>query len=151
MPPVVVFLDFDGVLNGEGFVRQQRNHDQGGHRLFDPLNLAALDRLCEQLPVAAIVVTSTWRIGRSVVELRRMLASEGFERADLILDVTPDLGAGLRSRANEIASWIAEHRHPIRPVILDDCELGIRSNFFRTDPWTGLTSAKVDEVLAAFR
>jgi hypothetical protein len=150
MLPVVLFLDFDGVLSGEGFVRSERNlHDS--RRIFDPANLAALDQLCERLPVTAIVVTSTWRIGRSLAGLRELLAGEGFERAELIRGVTPDLGAGVRSRADEINHWIAEQPAPIRPVILDDCELGIREGFFRTDPWVGLTLAIVDQVIAAVR
>jgi hypothetical protein len=152
MLPVVLFLDFDGVLSGEGFVRSERNsRDRGDLRLFDPANLAALDQLCVRLPVTAIIVTSTWRIGRSLAGLRELLAGEGFERAELIRGVTPDLGAGIRSRADEINHWIAEQRSPIRPVILDDCELGIREGFFRTDPWVGLTLAIVDQVIAKVR
>ncbi|MFV8756147.1 HAD domain-containing protein [Nannocystaceae bacterium ST9] len=148
MPPVVLFLDFDGVLNGERFLRQQRNHSSpSGQRLFDPANLAALDQLCLRAPVNRIVVTSTWRIGRSVVALRKLLADEGFERAGRIADVTPDLGAGLRSRAIEIRTWIAA-QGPVRAVILDDVELGIGEGFFRIDASEGLTLARVDEVLA---
>jgi hypothetical protein len=149
--PIVLFLDFDGVLNGDRFLRQQRNHPPpGGHRLFDPDNLAALDRLCVRAPVASIVVTSTWRIDRSLTALRELLAGEGFEQSGRIVDVTPDLGAGLRSRAAEIRTWIAAHA-PIRALILDDFDLGfeIGEGFFRIDGNEGLTLARVDEVLAS--
>lgn len=155
-PPIVLFLDFDGVLNGDRFLRQQRNHPpHGGHRLFDPDNLAALDRLCVQAPVASIVVTSTWRIGRTLAGLRELLAGEGFEQAERIVDVTPDLGAALRSRAIEIRTWIAGH-DPIRPLILDDFDLGGElggelEGFFRIDASEGLTLARVDAVLASLR
>jgi hypothetical protein len=152
-PPIVLFLDFDGVLNGDRFLRHQRNHPSGrGHRLFDSDNLAALDRLCVHAPVTSIVVTSTWRIERSMAALRELLAGEGFAQVERIVDVTPDLGAGLRSRAAEIHAWIATHG-PIRPLILDDFELGlgIGEGFFRVDGNTGLTLARVDEILASLR
>lgn len=158
-PPIVLFLDFDGVLNGDRFLRHQRNHPPGrGHRLFDPDNLAALERLCVHAPVASIVVTSTWRVERSVVALRELLAGEGFGQVERIVDVTPDLGAGLRSRAAEIHAWIATHGEgagsgPIRPLILDDFDLGSRigEGFFRVDGNEGLTLARVDEILASLR
>lgn len=146
MPPFVLFLDFDGVLNNEGFLRRQRNHQHHDSRLFDPANLAALEQLCTRLSVSAIVVTSTWRIGRSLAVLRELLAGEGFEQTELMIGATPDLG----SRAAEIARWIAEHPAEIRPVILDDCELGIRENFFRTDAGVGLTMDVVNRVIQSF-
>jgi hypothetical protein len=150
-PPIVLFLDFDGVLNGDRFLRQQRNHPPDGEqRLFDPANLTALDRLCVRAPVTSIVVTSTWRIGRTITALRELLAGEGFSQADRIADATPDLGVDVRGRATEIRTWIAAH-DPIRPLILDDFELGFESGagFFRIDGSEGLTLARVDEVLAS--
>lgn len=147
MPEVVLFLDFDGVLNGDRFLRHQRNHPgTGDARLFDPINLAALDQLCVRVPVQRIVVTSTWRLGRSLAVLRAMLASEGFEHADRIVDVTPNLGAGIRSRATEIATWIALHG-PVRALVIDDCELGLSEGFFRTDGYDGLTLAIVADIV----
>jgi len=156
-PPLVLFLDFDGVLNGDGFLRRQRNHPPSGpHRIFDPLNLAALDQLCVRLAVAAIVVTSTWRIGRPLALLQSMLADEGFEHSDLVVDATRDFGAGLRSRAAEIRAWIAEftpERGPLRALILDDCELGLEPHeqvrFFRVDASVGLSASHVEAIVAA--
>ncbi len=148
MPPLVLFLDFDGVLNGEAFLRRQRNHPlPGGLRNFDPDNLAALDHLCRQLAIERIVVSSTWRIDRSVAELRSMLAREGFPHAERIVDVTPDFGGGLRARPAEIHAWAANHR-PLRMLVLDDAPLELREDFVRVDPNTGLTLALVEGILA---
>lgn len=150
MPPWVLFLDFDGVLNGELFLRHQRNHLPPGAtaRLFDPDNLAALDHLCVRLDIADIVVTSTWRLGRSREQLRAMLASEGFPRAERIIDATPDFGGGLHARPAEIASWVALHQ-PLRALVLDDAPLALRRDFVRVDARTGLTLALVESIVAA--
>lgn len=151
MPPLVLFLDFDGVLNGDAFLRHQRNHpSREGPRFFDPDNLDALDRLCEQLAIEHIVVTSTWRIGRSLAELRRMLADEGFARAHRVVDVTPDFGGGLRARPAEITAWAVQHR-PLRMLVLDDAPLALRQGFVRIDPNTGLTRVLVDAIVATHR
>lgn len=98
-----LMLDFDGVLNNEVFLRQQRN--RGGSRLFDPDNIANLDQLCALLPVEKIVVSSSWREGRTIEQLRGLLREEGFRRTDLLRDTTgPMAGSGARGRAAEIAT-----------------------------------------------
>ena len=150
MPPWVLFLDFDGVLNGEAFLRHQRNHlPPGAHpRLFDPDNLHALDQLCLRLGIERIVVTSTWRLGRSLDQLRTMLAREGFPRADRLIAATPDFGGGLHARPAEIASWAALHA-PLRALVLDDAALALRRDFVRVDASCGLTLALVDAIVAS--
>lgn len=150
MPPWVLFLDFDGVLNGTTFLRHQRNHlpPDDCPRLFDPVNLAALDQLCVRLGIEQIVVTSTWRIGRPLTELRAMLAYEGFPRAERLIAVTPDLGDGIAARPAEIASWAASHG-PLRALVLDDAPLALRRDFVRVDASCGLTFALVDAIVAA--
>lgn len=145
MPPVVLFLDFDGVLNGEAFLRRQRNHGQS--RLFSPINMSALEQLCVRVPVTSIVVTSTWRIGRSLEVLRELLTGEGFDHGELVISATPDLG----DRTLEIEKWIADHGQAIHPLILDDCQLRFSDGFFRTDAWEGLTLDMVDRIVSSFQ
>ena len=139
-----LFLDFDGVLNNDPFLRHQRNHvSPGEHRLFDPSNLLALDQLCSKLPVSDIVITSTWREGRSLPELCAMLKNEGSRSASLIADVT---GAS-STRADEISDFLLQQPHE-RWFILDDLSLGERfgTRFFKTSPARGLNPAMCEDL-----
>ena len=80
-----MFLDFDGVLNNEPFLRHQRNHPPpDGPRLFAHKNMQALNKLCNELPVSSIVVSSSWRTNRDLDELRLLLAREGFSAPGLL-------------------------------------------------------------------
>ena len=59
MSRTIIFLDFDGVLNGPG----------------DHLDAPCMDvfgRMLEMAPTAEIVVSSTWRLWRSLPELAAM-------------------------------------------------------------------------------
>ncbi len=59
---ITLFLDFDGVLNNDNFLRHQKNHVRPeAHKLFDPANIASLNKLCCELQIAKIVISSTWR------------------------------------------------------------------------------------------
>lgn len=144
-----LYLDFDGVLNNSPFLRHQRNTlPRREHRLFDQGNLAALELLCAELPVSSIVVTSTWREGRSVAELRALLAGEGFCYAGLVVDVT---GSGA-CRADEILehAGLAESS---RYLVLDDLNLLPLSRpvFFQVSGAIGLDELLVGDMLGALQ
>jgi hypothetical protein len=144
-----LFLDFDGVLNNERFLRHQRNHvATSEHRLFDPANLEALKRLCTDLPVETIVATSSWRLGRSITELRSMLAREGFAMSGLLKSVTINGGFDVSGRAQEILEYVAK-REGLRWLAIDDLDLrfGLESGFFRTAASRGLTLELVGEII----
>lgn len=147
--PWWLYLDFDGVLNSDPFLRRQRNVlPQSEHRLFDVENLLALDSLCEALPVASIVITSTWREGRSVQLLQELLAGEGFRHGSLVSGVTP-FG---KTRAAEILSHARSHAVG-RYFVLDDMNLHplVPPVFFQTSAATGLTRDLVDRVLGTLQ
>jgi hypothetical protein len=141
-----LLLDFDGVLNTEGFLRHERSHGSG--RLFDPQSVAALDTLCRSVPVKRIVVTSSWRLGRSIDELRALLRDEGLASAELVSDVTgPSLGFGALGRQEEIGAWL--QAHPAEHVlILDDYALDSVAGAicFRVNRATGLTTSMLDAI-----
>ena len=71
---MVIFLDFDGVT-----------HPVSGSAPFQSDCLDALAKAFNQLD-AEIVITSTWRLDRSIDELRTLL---GNDIGDRIIDVTP--------------------------------------------------------------
>ena len=144
-----LYLDFDGVLNNDRFLRHQKNHlPRQQHRLFDPENLAAADLLCAELPVDHITVTSSWRVGRSIPELRELLRSEAFQHAHLISSVTDSMD----DRTEEIRTHVLQNNVQ-HVLILDDEPLHPyrKPTFFRTSPGRGLTRAFVGEILQALR
>ncbi len=149
MTPQTLFLDFDGVLNNDVFIRQQRNHPpKDGTKVFDPTNRTQLNRLCEQLPVDRIVISSSWKVHHSLPKLRGILTGSGFEHAAIVVDVTVDIGAGPESREAEILCWIEQSRL-VNFVIIDDFQLSqdFEGRYFRTASWAGLTAEIVDSIL----
>ena len=142
-----LYLDFDGVLNNDPYLRHQNNHSpREEHRLFDPQNLEAADFLCRELPIEAIIVTSTWRVGRSVEQLQALLRDEGFEHSHLIVDATHSIG----ERPEEIRAHV-KRSGVQRFLILDDIQLHPfkRPTFFRTSASLGLTRPLAREILHA--
>lgn len=147
--PLTLFLDFDGVLNNENFLRHQKNHVKPAeHKLFDPANIASLNRLCAELQIEKIVISSTWKKDRTLNEIQSLLSSEGFMFADKVRDVTPVLGVQYEARADEIKQWISANK-PRAVLVLDDFDLAasIVEGFFRVNSAEGLTDKLVDFII----
>lgn len=141
-----LYLDFDGVLNGDTFLRRQRNTlPRAERKLFDERNTAALDLLCQSLPVESIIVTSTWREGRSIQQLRKLLSGGGLVHSGLVVDAT---GVG-KTRVAEILAHV-ETNHISKYLVLDDMNLHplVQPVFFRTPAAIGLTEGLVKEILS---
>ena len=75
---VVIFLDFDGVL---------RSRDSLDGDSFDPAAIARLTAIVRRTG-ALVVISSSRRIGRTVEDLRRVLASAGFPYPQRVVDKT---------------------------------------------------------------
>lgn len=116
----ILFLDCDGVLNSAQsahFFHRERLKAKVGHPGFlDALGRRALreDEFCpiacsnlllilEEVPDVKIVVSSTWRLGRTVEELRDVLAKAGVDR-ERIIDKTPVIWN--EKRGTEIQTWL---------------------------------------------
>jgi hypothetical protein len=86
----IIFLDIDGVLTTGRHARFL--HFQGKRRerweSFDPYAVKWLNELTESTG-ACLVVSSVWRLGRSVTELREILKANGV--IGHVLDKTPHL------------------------------------------------------------
>jgi hypothetical protein len=149
----IIFLDFDGVLNSQLYYTSGRHgartisfaHD------IDPESVKNLNYIIEKTG-AKVVVSSTWRLGRTVEELQSILEQNGF--VGEVIGTTKDLrhgeGGGSILRGNEILCWIKEHQDLIGTssgdyhhyVILDDDSDMLywqRHNLFLTDGYCGLT------------
>ena len=88
---------------------------------------------------AEVVVSSTWRHGKSVTELQEMLDAAGF--IGRIIDKTP-VGAPGADRGDEIAAWLAEHAVGGYVIIDDHGDMGeLRPRLVLTHPARGLQPA----------
>jgi hypothetical protein len=95
---------------------------------------------------ADVVVSSTWRYGKTVAELQAMLEAQGF--AGRVVDVTPT-GAPGSARGDEIAAWLAEHEVTGFVIIDDHGDLGeLGTHLVLTRPAHGLTPADAPQVIA---
>ncbi|QQE81212.1 HAD domain-containing protein [Alicyclobacillus sp. SO9] len=137
----VIFLDIDGVLvTSRHFVQSQKYF---GHE-FDPVCVENLKLILSQTN-AKIVVSSSWREGRTLKNLEAIFDANGLENC--LVGQTPLLEFG--TREDEIQTYIDEMRgtefEVQQFVIIDDEEEMNRlvSHLVRTDFQTGLTSETV--------
>ena len=90
---IVIFLDFDGVVNSEKwmvsrFEKVDTNTISAQYPFYeiDPDAVAQLNRIIAETG-AKVVVSSTWRLGRTPEQLTEILAHHDFKGE--IIDVTP--------------------------------------------------------------
>ncbi|HZZ83947.1 MAG TPA: HAD domain-containing protein [Anaeromyxobacteraceae bacterium] len=154
----IVFLDIDGVLNGDAWFARRRLRD-GDLSHLDPAAVARADETAGRSG-ASVVVSSAWRMHRELEELRTLLRTAGLRAP--VLDATPVLSDGEPdglNRAAEILRWLERHTHQAfldrteavsAFAILDDLpDFGPLAPWHvRTDPAVGLQPADVDRALA---
>jgi HAD domain in Swiss Army Knife RNA repair proteins len=134
----VIFLDIDGVL------APIRRWDRYGN-----LDSACI-RVLNEIVVrggADVVVSSTWRYGKTVAELQEILDAQGF--IGRVLDKTP-VGAAGSDRGDEIVAWLAGHDVGGYVIIDDHVDMGapLRTHLVLTQPAHGLQPADVPRALA---
>jgi hypothetical protein len=131
----VIFLDIDGVL------APIRQWDRYGD--LDPACIEVLNEIVSGGD-ADVVVSSTWRHGKTVAELQEMLDAQGF--AGRVLDKTPAAMNGAR-RGDEIAAWLAENAVLGYVIIDDHADMGeLHTHLVLTQPAHGL---RPDDALRA--
>jgi hypothetical protein len=133
----VIFLDIDGVL------APIRHWDRYGD--LDPRCIEVLNEIVVR-GEADVVVSSTWRYGKTIAELQEMLDTQGF--VGRVLDKTPT-GALGADRGEEIAAWLAAHAVDGYVIIDDHADMGeLRSRLVQTYPAQGLQPADALRALA---
>ncbi|MGH7383911.1 MAG: HAD domain-containing protein [Candidatus Rokuibacteriota bacterium] len=131
-----MFLDIDGVL------APIRQWDRYGD--LDPGCIRVLNEIVAGAG-ADVVVSSTWRHGKTVTELQEMLEAAGF--IGCVIDKTP-LGEPGADRGEEIAAWLAEHPVGGYVIIDDHGDLGeLRTQLVLTHPGRGLQPADVPRAI----
>ena len=133
----MIFLDIDGVL------APIRHWDRYGD--LDPACIRVLNEIVMD-GGAQVVVSSTWRYGKSVAELQAMLAAGGF--TGIVLDKTPTGGPG-SDRGDEIAAWLTQHVVDGYVIIDDHVDMGaLRSRLVQTHSAHGLQPADARRAIA---
>ena len=134
----VVFLDIDGVL------APIRRWDRYGD--LDSACVRVLNEIVAR-GGADVVVSSTWRYGKTIAELQAMLEAEGF--TGHVLDKTPT-GAPGADRGDEIAAWLEEHAVAGYVIIDDHADMGdLHARLVQTQPAHGLRPADAPRAIAA--
>src|SRR4051812_35357809 len=108
----IIFLDFDGVLNSQLWYKARKTSQwrPGDHDL-SPDSVKLLNVLVKQTG-AKVVVSSTWRLNRTVEELQTILDGVGFDGE--VIGKTVDARVGKYGdsvlRGNEILHWMKENQ-----------------------------------------
>jgi len=149
----ILFLDIDWVLATEFSTRLEDLWTT-----FSDTCVKNLDRICNEVPWLQIVISSTWRKGRTIQELREMFKIRGFSNYLKVIDKTPNLARKYETafRWEEIHSWIKEN-YPyqyINYVIVDDDSDMLEyqmKRFVKTDTFIWLSDEKTNEIINLFK
>jgi len=156
----IIFLDIDGVLNNESMPRKgnfETKEDRDKSQ-FSPRAVALLNDLCETTK-SDVVISSSWRVGRSLDELKELMTMVGCTFN--VIGKTPTLGV---ERGCEISRWLREnitvqdygcHYFDFkRYAILDDESdmlLNQQQHFFQTNNAIGLTTRECYKITNFFK
>src|SRR5206468_12444770 len=101
---------------------------------ISPVCMRGLNTIVAQTG-AQIVITSTWRYGKTIPELRQALAEHGF--AGRVIGTTPRDMPGT-DRGEQIAAWLAEHPVDSYVIIDDHRDVGpLIGHLVQTNPLRG--------------
>lgn len=158
----IVFLDFDGVLNSEKFMKKRvkpkdNTRAAWNYTRIDQKTVSILNRITDETN-ANIVLSSTWRLGRTLDEVQslfNMLNIKGTLIGKTGHYHYTDNRGGIHSlpRGEEIKSWLRDNilqSNFKNYVIIDDDSdmlLEQKDNFFKTDYEIGLTNEIADDII----
>lgn len=110
----LIFLDIDGVMNTCHYNLFQ--HDKGleGLENLCPIAMLTLNKIIE-LTGAKVVISSTWRLSKTIEELQDILDNDGF--LGEVVGKTPNIG--FSKRGKEIYHHIT-HQKCTGFVVLED-------------------------------
>lgn len=118
----LIFLDIDGVVNTEAHLRWRfkRSGPNGSQEEWCPVACENINTLAERAgDNVGIIISSTWRLGRSFQELRRLIDENGIKVR--IMGKTPNHAPHPATRGEEIQAFLRETPIDVENyVILDD-------------------------------
>lgn len=154
----IIFLDFDGVINGSDLPACFSAGWPESH--LETLLIERINKIVEIVEAqdaekdikTKIVISSSWRVRFPLDELRHMLRNKGL-RAEVI-DVTPRIYPMRFSenvpRGKEIQAWLTDCTDTVvKFVILDDISnmKHLSPFLILTDDRTGITEADVEKAI----
>ena len=147
----VIFLDIDGVLNSEEFLRSiptdklvlvPFDEANFSDNQIDKSKVKLINQIIEETN-AEIVISSFWRLGYSLQGLKDIFNHAGLKGQ--IIDVTPSIPT--EDRNVEIKLWLAHNKVNKFVVIDDDLNAEIQGHFVKTSFQEGLIKEHVDKAL----
>jgi len=154
----IIFLDIDGVLNNDKFLKRLRHSTHidyttdkvsYGSAMIDKYAVKRLQQIVSATD-AKIVISSSWREIFSIHEIIEMLDGKlrnlGIEPA---LDFAGTTQINSTTRRNQIGSWLNDADGVEAFIILEDCEkmYELEKNTIRTSAKTGLTDLDVERAI----
>ena len=148
-------LDIDGVMNPEYFyVREQWRGEHPDVWAMEPTCCAILASVFDRLPDLRVIISSSWRVGRTVKELRGIFQSNELDGSRIIARTGPEIDTFRGGRGQEIGDWFAENGQPGDRVVIVDDECDHMGRFYhhciRINPRNGLTCDDADEIVRRF-
>lgn len=155
----IIFLDMDGVLNSDKHANRYSSEEWERlsflERHIDNEAIELVNYICDKTN-AQVVISSTWRYGRSAEQLQEILNQRGgiFK----VIDKTPEYS--MMYRGYEIDAWISRNRSKDENgnyfefsnyAILDD-DIGDmlmkqKDNIFEIDSHVGVTKIDADKII----
>lgn len=152
----VIFLDIDGVLNSDEFLKNNESE------VIDRANVRVLKNIIDKTGTV-IVMSSAWRLWFD----DNMMPKDGYSQClyDILcqFDIklfgkTPDFSTEeIRSKktfsqvkAKEIIAWLSEHETIDKYVVLDDLDLRdeeVNAHLIRTNGQVGITEEDAKRVI----
>lgn len=150
----ILFLDIDGVLNStQSCMYYHTKFGGNGYRMdsLDPIAISNLNYIIQNVPDFKIVISSTWRIGKTVEELKEILKKNGLNVSNII-DKTPQVHMS-RYRGHEIGRWLEENDGNYDIIILDDDkDMGdYLDKLIQTDHRIGFSWIEVEKILKRWK
>jgi hypothetical protein len=133
----IIFLDIDGVVINRAACMK-------GFKKVDEDCVKRLNRITDETG-ALIVLSSCWRLGRTIPEIREMLKLWGI--TGKVLDRTRNLNA---ERGLEIDDWLDSCPREVEKFVIldDDTDMAhLRPHLVKTNFVNGLTEREAKEVL----
>ena len=162
----VLFLDIDGVLNSYQSARylhsvKHKTDDQIPEYFNDyllknalelcPTAISNLEYILEEIKDLKIVVSSTWRMGCELKDLKALFPCSSLIKSRII-DSTPMLKQS--QRGDEIKRWIVARNVRIKDFIVldDDCDMdAVEDNFVHINHKNGLTYTDAELVISMLK
>lgn len=144
----IVFLDIDGVLNSEPWLRKDGNGKNFPFGHLDPTAISLLGDIVGTTE-SQIVISSSWRKLFRWQDLAKLLEERGFKYPESIIGQTIRMSQRGWQRGYEIDDWVRAN-HPHKYIILDDDSDMLdfqKSHFIHTSFKTGLTAEHAHEAI----